>query len=338
MHSYASRSRFRLRNTLLARCALTLALTLPLAGAASAADNGYPNKPIRLVVGFPAGQSSDTIARLFAHVAAGMLGQSIFVDNRPGAAGIIAHEAVKNAAPDGYTLLLGSSATLAINPSLYANLRYRPDRDYEPIVLLTGSPLYLFTGMSTPVRNLKEMVAYVKANPGKISYGSGGSGTTAHIAMELLKKQAGINMLHVPYKGSPAMITDVIGGQVQFGLEPAASILPLAKAGKVRLLAITSKRRSPAMPDVPTVDEQGLPGFEAIPWTGLLAPKGTPAPIIQALNVTFNQALKDPAIVAELGKNYSISYGGNPADFRQYIRMESQKWGQAVALSGAHID
>jgi tripartite-type tricarboxylate transporter receptor subunit TctC len=280
----------------------SLAALFVMTGFGGAAAQTYPDRPVRLVVGFPAGQATDIVARRIAQKMSEDLKQNVFVDNRPGAGGAISHQAVKTAVPDGYTLLMGSTATLAINPTLYRKLPYDPLKDFEPIATMTAGPLFLFAPPSTPVNNLQEMIAYVKAQPGKVSYGSPGNGTTAHIAMEMLKKAAGgIEMLHVPYKGAPAMITDVIGGQVQFAFDAAASVVPHAKAGRVKLLGVTSLQRSDALPDVPTLAEQGLAGFEAMTWAGMLAPKGTPAAIVDKLNGAVNKALKDPDVATSIG-------------------------------------
>jgi len=233
---------------------------------AHAQDATYPNRPIRLVVGFPAGQSLDIGARAIAIRLTTELGQSVIVDNKPGATGIIAHEFVKAAVPDGYTLLMASGATLAINPGLYRKLPYDPIKDYTPIVLVNSSPMYLVTSPSVPVQNVQEMLAYVRARPGQLAYASGGSGLTQHIAMEMLKKDAALDILHVPYKGSPAAVTDLIAGRVQFAFDSAPSILPHADSGRVRLLGISSLTRSSRRPDVMTIAEQGVPGFQALTW------------------------------------------------------------------------
>lgn len=298
----------------------------------------WPQRPIRIVVGFPAGQAADNIARAVGQKLSEILKQSVVVDNRPGAAAIIAAETVKAAAPDGYTLLLGSNGSLAVNPTLFRKLSYDPIKDFEPVSLLAGAPFILFTSTATPVRNLREMVEYAKARAGKASYGSPGSGTGGHISMEMLKKSTGVDVVHVPYKGSPSMIADVIGGQLDFGFDSAASIIAFAKSGRVRLLAVTSPQRSPFAPEVPTVAEQGIPGFEAVGWTGLVAPKGTPPGVIQMLNTAVNQALGDPAVIANLDKTCATPMAGSPAHFQQFLQTEIARWGKAVKDSGAQVD
>ncbi|MFO1196786.1 MAG: tripartite tricarboxylate transporter substrate binding protein [Burkholderiaceae bacterium] len=299
---------------------------------------GYPERPVRMVVGFPPGQSLDIVARIVAERLGAVLGQPVVVENRAGAAGIIAHEAVRNAPPDGYTLLISSSGSLAINPSLYRKLPYDPVRDFAPIVAINASPMYLATRTAMPVSSVVEMIPYVKARPGKLTYGSGGSGLTGHIAMEMLKDAAGLDLLHVPYKGSAPMITDLISGQVDFCIEPSSSILPQARAGKVRLLGVTTSKRQEAMPELPTIAEQGVADFEAMTWSGLLAPAGTQVAIVEQLNRAMNQVLEHPEVVARIRGNGSATVGGSRADFERFVRAEIARWGRAVRASGAQVD
>ena len=314
-------------------------VALPLMAAfGSATAAGYPDRPIKMIVGFPAGQSTDASARRIAASMTTTLKQSVFVDNRPGAAGIISHDAVKNALPDGYTLLMGSTGTLAINPSLYRKLPYDTAKDFEPVGLIAAAPLMLFTSASSPVNNVKELIAYAKAHPGKMTYGSSGSGTTQHIAMEMLKKQAGIYMLHIPYKGSAPMITDVIGGQIDVAFEPAASVLSFAKSGKLKFLGFATLKRSPVAPDIPTLAEQGLPGFEAVPWSAILAPKGTPPDVVLQLNKAINTALTDSGVLETFASTGSYALGGSVAELQKFMRSETLRWGKAVKDSGAQVD
>jgi len=304
--------------------------------AAHAAD--FPSRPIRVVVGFPAGQATDTNARRVTQSMSQTLGQNVFVDNRPGAAGIISHEAVKNAPADGYTLLMGSSGTLAINPWLYRHLPYDPLKDFEPIASVSASPLVMFTSAQSPLNDLKQLIALTRSRPGKINYGSSGSGTTGHIAMEMLKKQAGIDLLHVPYKGSPPMITDLIGGQIDVAFDTAGAVLPMVKGGHIKLLGVASLKRVAAAPDLPTLAEQGLPGFEALAWAAILAPKGTPAAVVQRLNAAVNLSLKDPAVLEQFVSTGNYPLGGTPADLQSYMSLEHARWGKAVVASGARAD
>lgn len=305
---------------------------------ALAQTESFPSRPIQMVVGFPPGQASDVGARVVAMRMGEELKQTVYVDNKVGAAGIIAHQFAKGAVPDGYTLLYGSTGTLAINPSLYRKLPYDPMRDFAPVVLLNTSPMFLVTTSDTPVSNLQEMIAYVKARPGQLSYGSSGNGVTQHIAMEMLKREAGLDMAHIPYKGSSPMMTDLIAGRVQFAFEVSTAVLPQAKAGRVKLLAISSKDRLPSRPELATIAEQGLPGFEAATWAGLLVPAGTPAAVIGKLNAAANRALKAKEVLAHYERSESIPRGGSPDDFAQFLKQEIAKWGKAVVASGAHID
>jgi len=294
----------------------------------------YPDRTIKLVVGFPAGQSSDAAARRVAQNLSEILKQTVYVDNRPGAAGLISHEAVKNSPADGYTLLMGSTGTLAINPSLYRKLPYDPARDFEPVALFAASPLVLFAPAAAPVNNVKEFLAHVKARPGKLTYGTGGSGTTSHIAMEMLKKTADIDLLHVPYKGSPQMITDLIGGQIDFAFEPAGAVIPFAKNGRIKLLGIATAGRFNLLPELPTLAEQGV-ALEATPWTAIVVPKGTPPAVQQQLNEAINAALKNPATIEEFGRTGSYALGGSISGARKFIDDEAARWGKAVKASGA---
>ena len=317
---------------------LAAAATLGTLQPSRSEDAPYPNRPIRLVVGFPPGQSLDLGARVIALKLTEELGQSVYVDNRPGASGIIAHVNVKSAAPDGYTLLMGSGATLAINPGLYRKLPYDPLKDFTPVVLVNSSPMYLVTATSTPVNNVREMIAWVKARPGQVSYGSGGSGLTQHIAMEMLKKDAGLDMVHVPYKGSPAMLVDLIAGRVLFGFDTSTSVLPQATSGRVKLLGISSAQRSPRTPDVPTIAEQGVPGFQALTWAGLVGPAGMSPAVTERLNAAVNRALLSPEVQEHYAVAGSTIAGGSTASFDTFLRQEIQRWGRAVEASGAQVD
>jgi tripartite-type tricarboxylate transporter receptor subunit TctC len=324
---------------LVAACPFTLAQTVaPTEPSALAATQAYPSRPIRLVVGFPSGQAIDGVARFMAQKLSDELKQPVVVDNRAGASGIIAHEHVKGAAPDGYTLLITSGATMAINPALFKKLSYDPLKDFAPIILLNTTPMFLAVNAASPVGSFAEMMAYAKARPGKLAYGSGGSGLTQHIAMEMLKKAADIDLLHVPYKGSPAMVTDLIGGQVQFAFDTSTSILPHAANGRVKLLGVTSLTRSPAAPNVPTLAEQGLPGFEALTWAGLVAPAGTPPAIADKVSSAMNRVLANPATAVYLAGIGATPAGGTAGDFDRFIRKELVRWGKAVKDSGAQVD
>lgn len=320
---------------LLRRTLLATALLLSAAIASAA----YPDKPIRLVVGFPPGQATDLIARTAAKKLQDALGQAVIVDNKPGAAGIIGSETVAKAAPDGYTLLVGSSGTMAINPSLYSKLPYHPLRDFEPISLLSVVPLFLAVNPAFPAKTAAEFVQQAKAAPGKINYGSGGSGVTSHLTMELLKNAQGIDLTHVPYKGSPAAVTDLIGGQVNAMIDTGPALLPHLRTGKLRILAVASEKRNAAAPEIPTMAEAGLGNFVAPAWVGIAAPKGTPKEVVDAIQKALLTHWRDAADVREqlngLGSEAAVM---TPAEFRKYIQAEIEKWALAVKLSGAKVD
>lgn len=299
----------------------------------------YPDKPIRLVVGFPPGQATDIVARAAARKLQEALGQAVIVDNKPGAAGIIGSELVAKAAPDGYTLVVGSSGTMAINPSLYSKLPYQPLKDFEPVSLLSVVPLFLAVSPGFPAKTAAELVQMAKATPGKINYGSGGSGVTSHLTMELLKNAQGIDLTHVPYKGSPAAVTDLIGGQVNAMIDTGPALLPHMRSGKLRVLAVASEKRNPAAPDVPTMAEAGLGNFVAPAWVGLAAPKGTPKEVIDILYKALQTHWRDaPDVREQLNGQGAEPAVMTPAEFRKYIQSEIEKWGLAVKLSGARVD
>lgn len=316
---------------------LATAAMVPFARFATAQEK-FPSKPIRIIVGFPAGQSIDVGARIIAAGLSKELGQSVWVDNKPGASGIIAHEMAKKVGPDGLNLLISSTASLAINPTLYKNLPYDPLKDFTPIALINTSPLFLLTNPSSPYKNVGELISYAKANPGKLSYGSSGSGTTGHIAMEMLKKDAGIFMVHVPYKGSPSMVTDLIAGHIHLGFDSASSAAPQMAAGKLRALGASSLERSPRFSEIPTIAEQGFKGFQALTWAALLGPAGMPSHIVEALNSATNKVLKTAEVQEHYAKVGSTANGGSSVDFADMLRREVARWSRAVRASGATID
>lgn len=316
--------------------------TLAVLGAcllATAAQAAYPDKPIRIVVGFPAGQTTDVVARMVAKKLQDTLGQSVIVDNKPGASGIIGAEIVAKAPADGYTLVVGSSGTMSINTSLYSKLPYHPLKDFEPISVLSMVPLFLAINPSVPAQTAGELVSLAKASPGKLNYGSGGSGVTSHLTMELLKHEQGIDITHVPYKGSPAAVTDLIGGQINAMVDTGTALLPHMRTGKLRVLAVASATRNPAAPNVPTMEEAGLGRFVAPAWVGMAAPKGTPKEVID----TIYKALTTSWVNAPDVKEQLSNMGSEPAlmkpeEFSKYIQSEIEKWAVAVKLSGAKVD
>lgn len=319
-----------------ARALLQAPLAVPLIGRASA--QGYPDHVVQLVVGFPAGQASDVGARLIAKQMSEDLGQPVFVDNKPGATGIVTHQFVKNAQPSGYTILFGSTATMAINPSLFRTLPYDPLKDFSSIAMLWASPMFLVAAPNLPVNSLVDAITYVKSHPGQTTYGSGGSGSTQHIAMELLKKELGLDMLHVPYKGTPGMLNDILAGRVNFAFESASSIMPYIQAKSVKVLGTSVTARLPAMPDVLTIAEQGLPGFEAMTWACLVGPAGMPAQVVERLNQSANKALVTKELSDHLARTFAQPKPGTPAELDAFLRQEIAKWGKAVAASGAQVD
>jgi tripartite-type tricarboxylate transporter receptor subunit TctC len=318
----------------------TAVLAAALAAGAWAQPNlsPYPTKPIRIVVPFPAGGATDVLARAAAQKLTESLGQPVVVDNRPGAGGNIGAELVAKSAPDGYTLLMGTVGTHAINPGIYPKMPYDHVRDFAPIILVAGVPNVLEVNPSLPVNSVQELIAYAKANPGKLNFASSGNGTSIHLSGELFKTMAGVQMTHVPYKGSAPALQDLVGGQVQLMFDNLPPSLALIKAGKLKPLAVTSKVRAPALPDVPTLAESGLPGFEASSWFGLLAPAGTPQPVIAKLNAEIAKWLATPEAKEKLVAQGANIAGGTPEDFARHIAAETAKWQKVVKDSGAKID
>jgi len=313
--------------------AVSMACIAPLAFA-----QAYPSHTIRLVVPFPAGGTTDILARDVAKKLTDTMGQSVVVDNRPGAGGNIGADLVAKSAPDGYTLLMGTVGTHAINPSLYAKMPYDHIKDFVPVVLVAGVPNVLVVNPSVPINSVADLIKLAKAKPGSINFASSGSGTSIHLSGELFKTMAGVDMTHVPYKGSSPALTDLMGGQVQIMFDNLPSSLALIKAGKLRAVAVTSLKRAPALPDVPTIAESGLPGFEASSWFGVLAPAGTPAPIVAKLNAEVNKWLQSPEGKEQLLAQGAEVAGGSPEQFAAHIRAESDKWAKVVKASGAKVD
>jgi len=297
----------------------------------------YPTKPVRIVVPFPAGGTTDIIARATAQKLSEAWGQQVIVDNRPGAAGNIGAELVAKSAPDGYTLLMGTVGTHAINSSLYAKMPYDHVKDFAPVILVAGVPNVLVVNPEVPVKTVPELIAYVKANPGKLNFASSGSGTSIHLSGELFKTMTGVQMTHVPYKGSAPALTDLIGGQVQLMFDNLPSSLAFIKAGKLRALAVTSTTRAAALPDVPTVADF-VPGFEASSWFGLLAPAGTPPAVIAKINGEVAKWLATPEAREKLTAQGANIAGGAPEDFAKHIQAETAKWAKVVKDSGAKVD
>ncbi|HEX2830562.1 MAG TPA: tripartite tricarboxylate transporter substrate binding protein [Burkholderiales bacterium] len=302
-----------------------------LSGIAAAQD--YPNRPIRYIVPQAPGGSSDTLARALTQRVGDSLGQTIVIDNRPGATGVIGAEAVARANPDGHTLLQAATSH-ATNPAMHAKLPYDTVRDFAPISLLSQQPNIWIVTPSLPVKTMKELIAYVKARPGQLNFGSSGTGGSQHLAGELLKSMAGIDMTHIPYKGSPPALIDLLAGRIPIMSSTMPPVLPHLRAGKVRALAVTSARRSSAVPDVPTVAESALPGYEAIAWQGLLAPAGTPRAAIARLQSEFARVLKQPEIASRLTDQGYETVASTPEWFAQYINTEIAKWTKVIRAAG----
>jgi tripartite-type tricarboxylate transporter receptor subunit TctC len=316
-------------------CVLALAA---LASALPAAAQNYPSRPIRMVLGFAPGGSSDTMARTLGTRLSEGLGQPVVIDNRPGAGGNIAAEIVAKSSPDGYTMLLGNNGILAVNISLYSKIAFHPIRDFEPIVLAASQPNILVVNPSVPAKSVKELIALAKAKPDGLNYASSGGGTTPHLAAELFKRMAGVTYTLIPFKGGGPAVVAVIAGQCQFIFATSLSVQPHMKSGKVRALAVTTARRSPSFPELPTVSEAGVPGFEAYAWHGFVAPARTPKPVIARLNSEFNKVFQQPDIRTRLTTLGSEIIGGKPQDLTDYIRKEIPVWAKIIKETGAKAD
>ena len=294
----------------------------------------YPNKQIKMIVPFPPGGPIDTMARLVAHELSIRLGQQTIVENRPGAGSTLGSKAAAAAEPDGYTLLFGSSGSLAVAPALYAKMHMDPLKMFTPIASVALLPHVFVVSPTLPVKTVAEFVAYAKANPGKLNYGAG-LGTPPHLLSTLLKVKSNIDVTYIPYQGSAQSVTDLLGGRTQFTIDGLLGLLPLIKEGKLRPLAIARGERWPALPDVPTLVESGFPDFTHDAWTGVVAPAGTPAAVVETLNRTINAGMQSPEMKAGLGKFSAIAKVGSPSDFAAFMRSEGQAWAAIVKLSGA---
>jgi tripartite-type tricarboxylate transporter receptor subunit TctC len=308
------------------------------AAGAAAGQHDYPERPVRLVVPFPPGGGADILARTIMPRVSQALGKPIVVDNRPGAGGNVGAEHVARAAPDGYTLLYGTNGTHAINASLYRNLRFDPVKDFVPVSRMTTIGTMLIVNARFPPASVDELVRYARANPGKINFASAGNGTTSHLAGELFKTLAGIDIVHVPYRGGALAVTDLVSGQVQMMIDVMPNAYPLAKDGRARGLAVGTAARSASAPEFPTIAESGLPGFEASAWDGVFVPAGTPAPVVARLNAAIREALADPAVAEALRARGAQPSPSTPEEFARHIEASAEKWARAVRASGAKID
>ena len=309
--------------------ALALALMAGVATGPARAD-GYPSHPIRLIVPFAAGGAADAVARIVGKRIGDALGQTVVVEDRGGGGGIIGAELVKNSDPDGYTLLLGQSGPISINPGIYSKLSYDPEKDFAPISMTTAYPYVLVVNPSLGVKTVAELVTLARSKPGQLNYGTAGVGVSNHLATELFDGRAGIRMTHIPYRGTSLAVADLIAGQVQVVFADPVSALAHVKAGTLIALAVTSKERSPVAPDVPTIAESGYPGFDAIAWHGILAPSGTPPAIVNRLNAEIVKALKDPETVKLIEAQAIQVVGNSPQAFADFIKRDIVLW-KAVA-------
>lgn len=294
------------------------------------AADPYPAKPVRLIVPFPPGGPADALARTVGDRLSTSLGQSVVVDNRPGAAGNIGMELAAKSAPDGYTLVLAPAGNLTVNPSLYRSVPYDVARDFAPVTVIAAVPNILVVNPAVPAQNLEELIRYAKANPGRLNFSSPGSGSGAHLAGELLKSAAGIDVVHVPYNGIAPAVTAVVAGDVQMMFAGAPSALPQVSAGKLRALAVASPKRIAAAPALPTLDESGLPGFDVTSWYSIVVPAGTPAAVIERLQRDIARALDNPGVRAKLAGLGAEPIANSPAEFALMIKSETAKWGKIV--------
>jgi len=315
-------------------------LLAPLAGAQSASTisgPGYPSKPIRVILSVPAGATPDVTARLVTPGLASVLGQPLVVDNRGGAGGLIGAEIVAKAAPDGYTLFISSPGALTILPHL-RKVPYDTLRDFTPISLISVGPFVLIVHPSVPAKTVKELIALAKAQPGKLNYASAGSGVANHLAMELFKQMAGVDITHVPYKGAPQAVTDVLAGHMNMMFNSIAPLVGHIKAGRVRVIGIASSKRSPQLPDIPTIAEAGVPDYEAENWFGMFAPAKTPQRIIARLNEAVVKVVRSPEIQSQFAALGADAVGNSPVEFAAFVRRDMEKYAKVVRISGAKVD
>lgn len=320
---------------LLVACSAWLLVATPLACAQSAA--AYPSKPIQLVVAYPPGGPVDVVGRILAERLTQLLGQNVYVSNRAGAGGVIGSEFVVRSAPDGYTLLLATT-TMAIQETLYSKLPYAALRDFSAIAEIAAGPQMLVVGLSVPARSVKELIALAKAQPGKLSYASPSTGGANHLAGEMLKTMAGIDVLHVPYKGGAPAELDLIAGRVAFMFHSLPAAMQQVKAGRLRALAVSSARRTSAAPDVPTVAESGLPGFEVSSWYGVSGPAGLPSEVVARINAEVNKALATPQMKERMTSLGIEGTPGTPADFTAFLKRDIARWAKVIKDSGATAD
>jgi tripartite-type tricarboxylate transporter receptor subunit TctC len=304
----------------------------------AAMAQAWPSKPVRFVMTAGAGSSIDVIGRILADKIREPLGQPVIVENRVGAGGTIATDAVAKAAPDGYSMVLSFNGPLAFGPHMYSHLPYDPFKDLAPVIVTTSQPNLLAINAALPVKSVKDLIGYARKNPGKLNYGSVGAGSSSHLTMELMKMMAGLFIVHIPYNGSPPAAASLAAGDTQLLFAVPTAVTPLIQAGKVRALAVSGLKRYSVMPEVPTIAESGLPKFEALAWNGVLFPAGTPRPMIERMNREMNTALNSPDVHQKLNAAGLDPVGGTPEEFARLIRAESDKWAPVIQRTGAKVD
>jgi tripartite-type tricarboxylate transporter receptor subunit TctC len=317
---------------------LTLSLLVAALAPLALAQGSWPSKPIRLVVTFPPGGSSDAAARIVAPRLAERLGQPVVVENRPGAGGGVGLDLVAKAAGDGYTLALAAAGGLTANPTLYKNLPYDPTRDFAPITLFGASPFVLLANPSLPVSNVGDLLKLAKAQPGRLSYASGGNGTAMHLSGELLKSEGHVHIVHIPYRGSGPALIAVMGGETQLAIVDITTAAAQIKSGRVKAVGVLGKERSPLAPDIPSLNESGLPGYDASGWFAVLAPAATPAPIVQRLNAEITAVLRSPEVRERFATAGLEPLPSTPEEMEALMKSEAVKWGRVIKESGASVD
>ena len=331
-HSHATR-RFALGSI-----ASAVVLGAGLLGGTSALAQAYPTKPVTIIVPFAAGGTADILARIIGQALTAELGQSVVVDNRAGAGGNIGGQAAAKATPDGHTLFMGTVGTHAINASLYKKMPFDPVKDFAPLTRVANVPNLLVANPAQPYKSVKDLIAYAKANPGKVNFGSSGNGSSIHLSGELFKSLAKVDMQHVPYKGSAPAVTDLLGNQIGIMFDNMPSAIQHVRSGSLVPLAVTTAKRSPELPNVPTIAEAGVPGYEATSWFGMFAPAGTPAPVLAKLNAAIVKVLAQPDVKKKINEQGAEVYSETPEQFAAFIQAESVKWGKVVKESGASLD
>ena len=320
------------------RCATFLAALVAITTGTLASAQGYPNKPVKLLVGFPAGGGLDVLARIVSQRVSEQWGQPIIIENKPGAGSNIAGDAAAKSAPDGYTLLHTNIALMSINPALYAKMSFAPMKDLVPVIQLVNLPLAVMARADSPFNSMKDLVDYARANPGKLNFGSGGNGGVPHLALALLNSSYNLKITHVPYKGSADAVKDLLGGPIDLMIDAISVGLSQIKAGKLKALSVTTETRHPALPDTPTTSEAGYPKFQVTGWQGWVAPAGTPRAVLERVNAEANKAMQEPPTRAKLFEQGYLPAGGSIDAFAKQLASDQIKWAELVKISGAKLD